>query len=198
MSTATSQDIAENGGRAVFEAINGPPPGQFLETKHGTTHYVLEGPPDGKLLILQHGLGGNLSVFDKIASKMASQNFRVLRYDLYDRGYSQTDPKRYPIGGGIWSGSSHPIDFTLEVYVEQLREVLIQLELENQDMIHIGHSNGGVTGIGYASKYPDKVKGLCLISSVCLPAQKPLAARVADVPVLGALIVYLISWVLTQ
>ena len=52
-----------SGGRAVFEAINGPAPGKFLETSRGTTHYVLEGPEDAPMLVvLQHGIGGALSL----------------------------------------------------------------------------------------------------------------------------------------
>ena len=61
-----------SGGRAVFEAINGPAPGKFLETTHGTTHYVLEGPEDAPMLVvLQHGIGGALSLFDRIAADLA-------------------------------------------------------------------------------------------------------------------------------
>jgi len=173
-------------GRACFEAINGPPPGKFIETTHGTTHYVLEGPNEGKLVVLQHGVGSNLGVFDKIAADLVSRECRVLRYDFYDRGYSETDPQRYPVKG---AGSPHPLDFTLDVYVEQFRDVLTKLGLENEDFIHCGHSNGGVLGIGYTAKCPDHVKGLVLIDAVCLPASKPLAAKVAELPYVGPIVV---------
>jgi pimeloyl-ACP methyl ester carboxylesterase len=175
-----------DGGRACFEVINGPAPGKFVETEHGTTHYVLEGPESGKLVVLQHGLGSHLGALDKIASDLIKKGYRVLRYDLYDRGYSETDPTRYPI-----AIISHPLDFTLETYVGQLRDVLTKLGLENQYLIHCGHSNGGVTGIGYTAAYPEYVKGLCLISAVCLPASKPLIARVADLPIMGSILTYM-------
>ena len=73
-----------SGGRAVFEAINGPP-GKFLATTRGTTHYVLEGPEDAPLLVvLQHGIGGALSLFDRIAADLVRQGCRVLRYEFYE------------------------------------------------------------------------------------------------------------------
>lgn len=180
-------------GRARFEAINGPPPGKFIETEHGTTHYVLEGPieGDGPLVVLQHGLAGNVFVYDRIASDLVGAGCRVLRLDFYDRGYSETDPVRYPIGEN--DGSPHPLDFTLDVYVEQFREVLTKLGLVDRDLIYCGHSNGGVTGIGYAAKHPEHVKGLCLIGPVCLPVSKPLAARIADLPIVGPLVVKLLG-----
>ena len=109
-----------SGGRAVYEAINGPAPGKFLETTRGTTHYVLEGPEDAPLLVvLQHGIGGALSLFDRIAADLVTQGCRVLRYEFYDRGYSESDAEKYPV-----TAVSHTLRFTLDVYVEQCREVL--------------------------------------------------------------------------
>jgi len=174
-------------GTECFEAINGPAPGKFLETEHGNTHYLLEGPESSKLLvILQHGLGSHMGIYDQIARDLVAKGLRVLRFDFYDRGYSETDHERYPV-----SGVSHALDFTLEVYVQQVRDVITGLGLEKQDCIFCGHSTGGVAGIGYAVKYPDHLKGLILASAVCLPASKPLAARVADLPYIGDMIVSL-------
>jgi pimeloyl-ACP methyl ester carboxylesterase len=171
-------------GRACFEAINGPAPGKFVKTEHGMTHYVLEGPESGQLVLLQHGLGSHLGIFDKIAADLVIMGMRVLRFDFYDRGYSETDPERYPV-----SAASHSLEFTLDLYTQQVRDVVTALGFENQDYIYCGHSTGGVAGIGYASKYSENLKGLLLASSVCLPASKPLAARVADLPIIGSLIV---------
>eukprot|EP00980_Cylindrotheca_fusiformis_P003851 scaffold858_cov123-Cylindrotheca_fusiformis.AAC.27 len=178
--------MAESGltGRACFEAINGPAPGKFLATEHGTTHYVLEGPESGLLVLLQHGLGSNLGIFNKIAADLVKMGMRVLRFDFYDRGYSETDPERYPV-----PSVSHPLDFTLDLYTKQVREVMTALGLQDKDYIFCGHSTGGVAAIGYASQYSDHLKGLLLMSSVCLPASKPLTARVADLPIVGSLIV---------
>ena len=137
-------------------------------------------------MILQHGLGSNLESFNLIANDLVAQGMRVLRFDFYDRGYSETDHQRYPV-----SGISHPLDFTLDVYVQQVRDVITGLGLDNMDYIFCGHSTGGVTAIGYTAKYPEHFKGLILMSAVCLPASKPLTARVADLPIIGNMLVYM-------
>lgn len=122
-------------GRACVEAISGPAPGSFLDTEHGVTHYILEGPEQGKLVVLQHGIGGNTWTLQRVADDLVEQGYRVLRYDFYDRGYSETDPKRYPIP----SIGVHSLDFTLDIYVDQMKEVLHKLGLDNTKFIHVGH-----------------------------------------------------------
>jgi pimeloyl-ACP methyl ester carboxylesterase len=127
-------------------------------------------------------------VWEAIATALVQQQgYRVLRYDFYDRGYSETDPTRYPIR----QTGVHPLDFSLEMYVEQMRDVLEQLDLAETDFVHVGHSTGGVVGMKYASLYPNRVKGLVLVDTICLQLpQKPLAARLADLPFLGDWIIY--------
>lgn len=184
-SAATNNTEPKSGQRALIEDIWGPTPGAFVETSHGATHFILEGPPDGNLVVLQHGIGGSATLFDEISKDLVSKGFRTLRYDFYDRGYSQTDPERYPVKEiGV-----HPLDFTLDVYVQQMRDVLVKLGLTETDFVHCGHSCGGVMGIGYGAAYPDRVKGLVLIDAVCLPTAKPVAARIADAPIIGNWIV---------
>jgi pimeloyl-ACP methyl ester carboxylesterase len=175
-------------GRQCVEAIHGPAPGDFLETEHGSTHFILEGPENGKLVVLQHGLGGNTWVFDAAAKALVEKGYRVLRYDFYDRGYSETDSKY-----DIPSIGVHSLDFTLDVYVEQLRQVLEALGLDKTKLIHVGHSLGGATGIGYASKHPEQVNGLVLMSAVCLEVSKPFTAKLADTPILGNLLVKMVG-----
>jgi pimeloyl-ACP methyl ester carboxylesterase len=204
-SSSSSAGVVVGSGRARFEAISGPPPGKFCETTHGTTHYCLEGgeitddadsqqrPP---LVILQHGIGGDLQLLDRMAKDLIAEGYRVLRYDLYDRGYSETDPQKYPIRRlGL-----HPLKFTLDVYIQQLQDVLkhvIEEEEEDEDnnndattttptkFIHVGHSLGGLVGIAYAARHPDQVVGLALMDAVCLPVTKPLMAKISNLPVVG-------------
>ena len=198
--SSRSIDNPEISSREIYESINGPPPGKFLDTTHGTTHYQLEGPNDAKLLvILQHGLGADTSRWDRIAKDLLldSQNnknrVKVLRYDLYDRGYSETNPKKYP----ITTIGKHPLQFTQELYVEQLYDVLKGLKLDQMPIIHCGHSLGGLIGISYAAASKaaagdddaNMIKGLILVDAVCLPASKPITAKLADLPIIGDLLV---------
>lgn len=168
-------------GRACFEKIFGPPPGQFCTTTHGSTHYRLQGRQDDPLVILQHGIGSDLGRFDAIADDLVAIGYRVLRYDLYDRGYSETFPEQYP----IQQVGVHPLKFTMELHVEQLRDILTLLGLENVPLVHCGHSMGGLVGVAYTANYPQHIQGLVLMDAVCLPVKKPLIARIADLPILG-------------
>ncbi|CAB9518644.1 Alpha beta hydrolase [Seminavis robusta] len=180
------------GGRKVFESICGPPKGKFLETTHGTTHYVLETSAnksnDSPLVVLLHGIAGNLGLFDKIAADLLEKGDagQVLRYDLYDRGYSESNMEEYPI---VTTGV-HPLDFTLELHVQQLKDVLEKLELANHKKIILcGHSTGGAAIIGYAAENPDNIAGMILIDSVGLPISSPLVAKLANLPILGTFLV---------
>lgn len=184
MSRSSNSGI-DNGGRAVAEKIFGKAPGQFIQTTHGITHYQLEGKNDTPLVILQHGIGSDSRRYDQIVQDLHTIGFRTLRYDFYDRGYSETDPTLYPVTRvGV-----HPIKFTMEIHIQQMQDVLMNLGLENTPFIHCGHSMGGLTGIAYAATYPQQVKGLILVDAVCLPVSKPLPAIIANLPILGNIIV---------
>ena len=192
--------------RKIYESINGPPPGRFINTTHGTTHYQLQGKKDSPLLVvLQHGLGADTTRWDRICSDILSMTdeneiqCQILRYDLYDRGYSETDPIKYPISR---FGQQHPLKFTKELYVQQLNDVLHGLNLQDKPMIHVGHSLGGLIGISYcASKKADdnnddapssnNIRGLVLIDAVCLPASKPITAKLINLPIIGNVLVRL-------
>ena len=178
--------------RTCFESLFGPPPGHFIETTHGTTHYILEGKKENPLVVLQHGIGGDVLRLDRVANDLLTNGYQVLRYDMYDRGYSESDPNRYPIHRmGV-----HPLKFTADVYIQQFEDVLNSAVFNTQDssskekekkdndnFFHVGHSLGGFVGIAYAAKYPEQVNGLVLIDAACLPVKKPLIAKISNWPI---------------
>jgi pimeloyl-ACP methyl ester carboxylesterase len=176
-------------GTPAAEAVYGPAPGKFIETTHGRTHCMLQGPADAPLILLQHGLAANLSIWDTIASELVSRGYRVLRFDFYDRGWSETSPTRYPVTRvGV-----HPLKFTIDLYVEQVDDVLTSLGLGEASFVYLGNSTGGGVGIALAAKYTTRVLGLLLLSPVCLKSAIPLIARIADAPVLGPILVQLLG-----
>lgn len=63
--------------------------GQFAELKHGKVRYQLEGPANGAMVVMVHGLAGHMHIWDKNYDYLVQQGFRVLRLDLYGRGFSQ-------------------------------------------------------------------------------------------------------------
>lgn len=170
-------------GTAAAETVLGPPPGKMIPTSLGRTHYVLEG--SGPLVVMQHGIALNLEVMNVISEALVASGFRTLRYDLYDRGWSETDAARFP----ITSFAKHPIEFTTTMHVTQMRDVLEALGLAETPLVHIGHSTGGGVGLAYASTYPSHVRGLVLAAAVVLALNLPLMARFVDVPIIGPFLV---------
>ena len=195
MAKSKASSAAMAGGRDTFESIYGPPKGKMMETTHGTTHYILEGNSDTTnekkpLVVLIHGIGGHSGLFDKIAADLLAKGDagQVLRYDFYDRGYSETSKRNYPIvNPGI-----HPLAFTLDLHTQQLRDVLTGLNLTHKKMILCGHSTGGVTAFGFAAQYHqsdnsnnNNIAGLILIDTVSLPIPQQAVAHLAKIPCLG-------------
>jgi pimeloyl-ACP methyl ester carboxylesterase len=170
-------------GAAVSARYLGPAPGKYIRTSLGRTHYMDEGR--GPLIVMQHGLGQHVKALEALAVGAIKAGFRVVRYDLYDRGWSETDPVKYPIR----RIGEHPLAFTTDMHVEQMREVLTALKLEHTPFVHVGHSTGGGVGLAYAVAHPEYVRGLVLAAAVVLPVAKPLAARLANMPILGPLVV---------
>ena len=57
---AATAAYASGGGQAAAEVIYGTPPGSFVTTGHGTTHFILEGDDaTAPVVVLIHGLGAN-------------------------------------------------------------------------------------------------------------------------------------------
>ena len=65
-----------------------PPGGAFAELPHGRCHYLIDGRGNqGPLVVLVHGFVGSSSYLRFLARELA-QTRRVLRFDLYGRGWS--------------------------------------------------------------------------------------------------------------
>ena len=139
-------------------------PGKFIQLRHGLVHYQFEGPTEGQLVILVHGFSTPFYVWDPTFKALTVAGFRVLRYDLYGRGYSDRPKVAY-------NGST---------YVNQLQELLNALELE-QPVHLIGLSMGGAILMDFADTHPEHVKSLTLVDPLIRGIKIPLI----DKPLLG-------------
>ena len=139
-------------------------PGSFVDLTHGTVHYELAGPGDGQVVVMVHGFSVPLFVWDPTFERLSSEGFRVLRYDLYGRGYSERPDVAY--------------DKTL--YVEQLDELLTALEMD-EPIDLVGLSMGGPIIASFASAYPERAARLVFVD----PFVGPVDAGVLAVPWLG-------------
>ena len=127
--------------------------GTFTEVSNGFTHYELKGPESGELVILIHGFSTPMFVWDPTYWVLVDEGFRVLRYDLFGRGYSDRPKEQYD----------------QNIYIKQLHELIQKLQLENQKASLVGLSMGGIISVLFALKYPEFVKRITLVDPAGFP-----------------------------
>lgn len=112
-------------------------------------HAIVTGSSSSNLptILLESGMGGCALDWSLVQPELAKHT-KVLSYDRAGFGWSTT-----PI--------SEP---TCEGYLRDLRQLLIQLELE-PPYILVGHSYGGMIMRLFASAFPEEVAGIILVDS---------------------------------
>lgn len=157
-------------------------PGDFVELSEGFVHYELSGAPEGELVVLVHGFSVPYYVWDPTVDELVIQGYRVLRYDLYGRGYSDR-PKA---------------EYDLDFFIKQLSELTSAL-IPGESFHIIGLSMGGPIVASFAYQYPDLINSVTLIAPEVLPvSEKDIFPM--NVPLLGEWIVgvYLVPFHLPQ
>lgn len=119
--------------------------GSFIKLKDGTTHYELSGPENGKTIVLVHGFSVPYFIFDPTFDFLTKAGFRVLRYDLIGRGYSDRPKTAYKI----------------DLFVRQLRDLLEALNLPQVNLL--GLSMGGPITASFIDQNPQVVDKFILI-----------------------------------
>ena len=117
---------------------------QHAEYKEGKVYYTEAGK--GRAIVLLHGFMESLHIWDDYAKEL-SKRYRVICIDLPGHGKSDC------------FGYVH----SMELMADAVNAVLEKLNLRK--IFLAGHSMGGYTGLAFAEKYPDKIKGLCLFHS---------------------------------
>ncbi|HEY3115068.1 MAG TPA: alpha/beta hydrolase, partial [Gemmatimonadaceae bacterium] len=125
----------------------------FPRLRSGTTIRVVErGDPSLPPILLVHGWGCSAYVFRRIMPALADAGFRAIAIDLKGHGLSDK-----PLAAN---------EYTIESLVEHLREILDALGLDNPALA--GHSLGGSLIYHFASRYPERVRCLGMLSPVGL------------------------------
>ena len=119
--------------------------GSFITLTDGVTHYELGGPENGQPVVLVHGFSTPYFIFDTTFEFLVNSGFRVLRYDLIGRGYS--DRPR--------------VDYNIHLFVRQLKDLLDALDLKQVTLV--GLSMGGSITAAFISENPDYVSKVVLI-----------------------------------
>lgn len=115
------------------------------------------------LVVCVHGIGSYHACFNDMAKSLAEAGYRVLQYDLIGRGHSSPDPT------GRYDADSH---------LQQLHSLLVHIQgspADNQNRrCHIiGHSMGGSLVTLFASRHPEFVQSLTLLSPAGLMGFMP-------------------------
>jgi pimeloyl-ACP methyl ester carboxylesterase len=151
--------------------------GSFVSLPDGITHYEFGGNESGSVVVLVHGFSVPSFIFDPTFDFLVRSGFRVLRYDLFGRGYSDRPDVRYDIN----------------LFVRQLASLLDALRLSLPVNL-VGLSMGGPITATFLTRHPERVRSLTLIDpagarAVALP---PLI-RVLNLPLLAEAIIGLVG-----
>jgi len=127
------------------EAVRARASGSFIQLTDGCTHYELGGPEHGQSVVLVHGFSVPGFIWDPTFDFLTESGFRVLRYDLLGRGYSDRPKVRYDI----------------DTFCKQLEELLDTLGLEQINLL--GLSMGGPITASFTVRQPERIRKLGLV-----------------------------------
>ncbi len=149
--------------------------GWFIQLPNGVTHYELSNPDKENTVILVHGFSVPYFIYDPTYEFLTQSGFRVLRYDLFGRGFSDRPEARYNI----------------DLFVNQLGDLLDALRFTRPVSL-VGLSTGGPITATFTARFPERVNKLVLIDPI---GAKILALarilKVAAMPIVGEAIISL-------
>ncbi|MBI1286423.1 MAG: alpha/beta fold hydrolase [Flavobacteriales bacterium] len=142
--------------------------GSYAQLSQGKVRYELSGPENGELVVLVHGFMGHLHVWDHQAKFLLENGYRVLRFDLYGRGFS--DRVRGEHGS--------------ELFQSQLTDLFNFLNI-NEKFHLVGLSMGGAISTRFTSHHPEKVKSLFLVDCYGIPMPEDPGIRIVQPKLFG-------------
>jgi pimeloyl-ACP methyl ester carboxylesterase len=119
--------------------------GSFIRLPDGVVHYELGGPQQARAVVLVHGFSVPYYIWDPTFDALVRAGRRVLRYDLYGRGYSDRPDT----------------DYNTDLYDRQLSSLLSSLQIQ-EPVDLMGLSMGGPIVVTFAARHPEKVHTLTL------------------------------------
>jgi pimeloyl-ACP methyl ester carboxylesterase len=120
--------------------------GSFIQLSEGITHYELAGPDSGKVVVLVHGFSVPYYIWDSTFVRLTHAGFRVLRYDVFGRGFSDRPDKVYEAS----------------LYRQQLSELLAALHISSVHAI-AGLSFGGPVTTDFVVHHPSLINKVILV-----------------------------------
>ena len=149
--------------------------GSFISLPNGVTHYELSNAQEDSTVVLVHGFSVPYFVYNPTFKSLTESGFRVLRYDLFGRGFSDRPHARY----------------TIDLFVQQLLDLLDALRII-QPVNLIGLSMGGPITATFTTRHPGRIKSLTLIDpSGARAISLPPMLKVAKLPFIAKTILSL-------
>jgi len=138
---------ASAGGRYVALALplGAGSSSSLVTPMAAVTHYELAGPQDAQTVVLVHGFTVPYYIWDPMFDGLVRAGFRVLRYDLYGRGYSDRPEVRYDAN----------------LFDRQLLNLLDALKIQAPVDV-AGLSMGGPIVATFAVRHPERVRSILL------------------------------------
>lgn len=123
-------------------------PGSFISLSKGNTYYeIANSNSNYPAIILIHGFSVPSYIWEPTFQEAKKLGYKVMRFDLYGRGYSQNPD----------------VNYTDELFANQSWELLDSLDINN--VVLIGLSNGGRVISKMASIFPNRIDKLIYVSS---------------------------------
>lgn len=154
-------------------------PGEMVALAKGLTHIQRDGPEDGPVVVLVHGLTTPSYLFAGVVPVLVAAGYRVIRYDLWGRGFSDCPPGRQ--------------DGTY--FLDQLNDVLDHEEVPGPFVL-VGYSMGGAISALKTAADPEEIKALALVAPTGLgPANVP---ALTGWPVIGDWVMWVFGGMLLR
>ena len=129
------------------------PGGRDIDTPLGNVRAYEWGPEDGRRVLFVHGISTPCIAMARIAKLLVRKGCRVMLFDLYGRGYSDTpDPE-------TWRQD-------IQLFSAQMLAVLASSRLDwtASRFTLVGYSLGGGITTSFTAHYPHLVESLILIA----------------------------------
>lgn len=125
----------------ITDEVRAQAPGSFVNTPMGVVHYEMAGPADAQTVVLVHGGTVPYYLWDPTFAALKDAGFRVLRYDLFGRGYSDRPDAAY----------------SNAFFEQQLLDLLQALDIAGPVDL-VGVSMAGAIVAGFTDHHPQLVR----------------------------------------
>ncbi len=157
--------------KVIDNALRENVEGDFVLLPSGYTHYEISNPTAIETVVLVHGFSVPMFIWEPTFRFLTENGYRVLRYDLFGRGYSDRPKAKY----------------NLDFFAAQLHDLLNALNI-TEPINLFGLSMGGPITATFTAQHPERVKKLALFD----PAggdeiPRSLTLKLMEIPLLGEL-----------